>query len=87
MRINPETLARSSARHPWRVIVVWVLVTAGLAKSNGDARRTIGEGGAYVNNRRVEDPDYVPGDADVLAGGWLVLRRGKKTIAGVEITD
>src|SRR3712207_2566926 len=34
MRITPETLARSSARHPWRVIVVWVLVTAGLATAS-----------------------------------------------------
>jgi RND superfamily putative drug exporter len=30
MRINPESLAGASARHPWRVIVVWVLVVAGL---------------------------------------------------------
>jgi RND superfamily putative drug exporter len=34
MRTNPETLARASARHPWRVIVVWVLVTAGLATAS-----------------------------------------------------
>ncbi len=29
MRLNPESLARSSSRHPWRVIVVWVLVVVG----------------------------------------------------------
>ncbi len=33
----------------------------GLAKSKGDARRTVAEGGAYVNNVRVEDPEHVPG--------------------------
>jgi tyrosyl-tRNA synthetase len=62
-----------------------LLVETGLVKSKGEARRTIGEGGAYLNNVRVTDPDLVPGEQDVLAGGWLVLRRGKKNLAGVEI--
>ena len=30
MRLNPESLARSSSRHPWRVIVVWVLLVVGM---------------------------------------------------------
>ncbi len=64
--------------------VVDLLVTSGLASSKGEARRTVTEGGAYVNNVRVTEPDHVPGDADLLAGSWLVLRRGKKRIAGVE---
>jgi tyrosyl-tRNA synthetase len=58
---------------------------AGLASSRGEARRTIAEGGAYINNVRVTDADgAVPEDA-LLHGRWLVLRRGKKTIAGVEL--
>lgn len=61
-----------------------LLVQAGLANSNGEARRTIGEGGAYVNNERITDPQYVPGPDDLLDGTWLVLRRGKKDYAGVE---
>ena len=65
--------------------IVALLVAAGLAKSNGDARRTVNEGGAYLNNTRVEDPEFVPGESDLIGGSWLVLRRGKKTIAGVEI--
>nr|WP_283095590.1 tyrosine--tRNA ligase [Nocardioides alcanivorans] len=64
--------------------IVTLLVLAGLAKSNGDARRTIKEGGAYLNNQRVEDADYVPTDADFVAGNWLVLRKGKKNFAGVQ---
>ncbi|WP_110205826.1 tyrosine--tRNA ligase [Nocardioides daejeonensis] len=64
--------------------IVALLVLAGLAKSNGDARRTIKEGGAYLNNQRVEDPEYVPTDADFVAGDWLVLRKGKKNFAGVQ---
>jgi tyrosyl-tRNA synthetase len=62
-----------------------LLVDTGLVKSRGEARRTINEGGAYLNNERVTDPDLVPGDDHLLAGGWLVLRRGKKHLAGVEI--
>jgi tyrosyl-tRNA synthetase len=65
--------------------IVELMVAAGLAKSNGDARRTISEGGAYLNNARVEDPEFVPGEADLIGGSWLVLRRGKKTLAGVEV--
>ncbi len=63
-----------------------LLVETGLAKSRGDARRTITEGGAYLNNQRVEDPELVPSASDLVGGSWLVLRRGKKTFAGVEVT-
>jgi tyrosyl-tRNA synthetase len=65
--------------------VVDLLVLAGLSKSKGEARRTVSEGGAYVNNARVEDPDHTPSEADLLAGSWLVLRRGKKNLAGIEV--
>ncbi|MFW6772638.1 tyrosine--tRNA ligase [Nocardioides sp. CPCC 205120] len=68
-----------------RLGVVDLLVEAGLAKSKGEARRTISEGGAYLNNERVTDPDLVPGPDDALDGGWLVLRRGKKNLAGVQL--
>jgi tyrosyl-tRNA synthetase len=64
---------------------VELLVQTGLAKSKGEARRTISEGGAYLNNERVTDPELVPGIEDAVAGAWLVLRRGKKHLAGVEI--
>ena len=59
--------------------------TPGWSKSKGEARRTVAEGGAYLNNERVADPDHVPADADLLGGVWLVLRRGKKNLAGVEV--
>ncbi|WP_234412402.1 tyrosine--tRNA ligase [Nocardioides sediminis] len=65
--------------------VVDLFVDTGLAKSKGDARRTVSEGGAYLNNERVEDPELVPGDGDLLGGEWLVLRRGKKKFAGVQV--
>jgi tyrosyl-tRNA synthetase len=65
--------------------LVDLLVLSGLARSKGEARRTVGEGGAYLNNERIEEPDYVPTDADLVGGSWLVLRRGKKRFAGVEL--
>jgi len=58
---------------------------AGLASSLGEARRTVAEGGAYINNERVTAADEgVSADA-LLHGRWLVLRRGKRTVAGVEL--
>jgi tyrosyl-tRNA synthetase len=59
---------------------------SGLVASMNEARRAIAEGGAYINNSRVADPDQVVGPDDLLHGRWLVLRRGKRTIAGVELT-
>lgn len=53
--------------------------------SRSAARRTIAEGGAYLNNRRINDPDAVPAESDLVHGRWLVLRRGKRRIAGVEV--
>jgi tyrosyl-tRNA synthetase len=51
--------------------------------SLSEARRTVKEGGAYLDNVRVADADAVPDDEAWLPGGWLVLRRGRKTVAGV----
>jgi tyrosyl-tRNA synthetase len=62
-----------------------LLLLSGLSASKGEARRTISEGGAYLNNERVNDPALVPGTEDLIAGSWLVLRRGKKNLAGVEV--
>lgn len=59
-----------------------LLVESGLEKSKGAARRTVGEGGAYVNNQRIEDIEWSPSADDLLHGSWLVLRKGKKRFAG-----
>jgi tyrosyl-tRNA synthetase len=60
-----------------------LLQQTGLVSSLSEARRTVKEGGAYLNNERVADGDAVPGEDAWLPGGWLVLRRGKRSIAGV----
>ncbi|OBC05868.1 tyrosine--tRNA ligase [Mycobacterium sp. 852013-50091_SCH5140682] len=61
-----------------------LLVASGLAASKGAARRNVAEGGVYVNNIRIESDEWVPQAADFLHDRWLVLRRGKRNIAGVE---
>jgi tyrosyl-tRNA synthetase len=56
----------------------------GLVSSLSEARRTVREGGAYLNNERIADGEVSPDEADWLPGGWLVLRRGKRAVAGVQ---
>ena len=65
--------------------IVELLVDTGLVASKGAARRTVGEGGAYVNNTKVGDEEWRPSEGDLLHGRWLVIRRGKRHTAGVEI--
>jgi tyrosyl-tRNA synthetase len=67
--------------------VLDLLVSSGLSESRGQARRVLGEGGAYVNNRRVTDPAAVPDRTDLLGGRWLLLRRGKRNLAVAEISE
>lgn len=61
--------------------IVDALVAAGLAKSKGDARRTVEQGGAYVNNRKVEGLDRALSPADLASETVIVLRSGKKRYA------
>ncbi len=59
--------------------VVDLMVAGGVAKSKGEARRSVQEGGIYLNNRRVTDAVAQAGLADVIEGRFLVLRKGKKS--------
>lgn len=63
-----------------------LLVGTGLARSRSDARRMIGEGGAYLNNTRISDPELVPRQDALLHGRWLILRRGKRNVAVAEVS-
>lgn len=60
-------------------------VAAGLVDSRSAARRAVTEGGAYLNNVKVEDPDMALTPDERIAGKYVVLRRGRKTIGGAEI--
>jgi len=77
--VPSRTLARS--RLDTGLPVVDAFTEAGLAKSKGEARRTIAQGGAYVNNRRVESADVLLTAADLAGDTTVVLRAGKKTYA------
>ncbi len=78
-------LPRATVRIAERPTVVDLLVVTGLAESRGAARRTVAEGGAYVNNSKIADERWVPGDGDLLDGRWLVVRRGKRNLAGARV--
>jgi tyrosyl-tRNA synthetase len=64
-----------------------LLKEAGLAGGLNEARRTVAEGGAYVNNERATDADEPVSASALLHGRYLVLRRGKRNVAGVEVAD
>ena len=64
-----------------------LLAETGIVLSKSEARRAIAGGGAYLNNVKVPDADFAPQASDLLYGRFLVLRRGKRTIAGVQVGE
>jgi tyrosyl-tRNA synthetase len=64
--------------------VVQLLLDTGLASSLGESRRALEQGGVYLNNVKVEDAGLTL-EGNTLPGGMAVLRRGKKTLAGIFI--
>ncbi|MDQ1607062.1 MAG: tyrosyl-tRNA synthetase [Microbacteriaceae bacterium] len=85
--LDPETLQAAlrelpNTTTPPTTTVVQLLVDTGLSGSLGDARRALEQGGVYVNNVTVTDAAMTLETA-TLPGGVAVLRRGKKTLAGV----
>ncbi|MDX2815513.1 tyrosine--tRNA ligase [Streptomyces sp. NPDC006207] len=88
--LDERTLAAALGELPHAKVaelasVADLFAEVGLVASKSAARRTIKEGGAYVNNVKIGDEDATPEAADLLHGRWLVLRRGKKSLAAVEI--
>jgi tyrosyl-tRNA synthetase len=65
----------------------WVdlLAATGVVDSKSAARRIVKEGGAYLNNQKVESEDFTPSKADLLHGKYLLLRKGKRDLAAVEV--
>ncbi|WP_327314131.1 tyrosine--tRNA ligase [Streptomyces sp. NBC_01235] len=89
--LDERTLAAALSEVPHTQVVepglvVDLFAEVGLVASKSAARRTVKEGGAYVNNVKVTAEDAVPVKEDLLHGRWLVLRRGKKNLAAVEVT-
>jgi len=94
--LDERTLAAALAEVPLVTVkpapsglptVVDLLTATGIAASKSAARRAIAEGGAYLNNQRVLTEEAEPGLSDLLHGRFLVVRRGKRTVAGVEIVS
>jgi tyrosyl-tRNA synthetase len=81
-REQPPLVVDSLAELP---TVADLMAEASLVPSKSAARRVIAEGGAYLNNRKVTESDARPTQADLLHGRFLVLRRGKRTVAGVSV--
>jgi tyrosyl-tRNA synthetase len=84
--LDGATLRDAAAELPRGAVEVGMplvdaLVAVGLADSRNAARRTLGEGGASVNGEKVTDPERGIVAEDVLAGGVVVLRRGRKNLA------
>jgi len=90
--LDERTLASCMAQAPTGEVrleqqptIVDLLVAAGLVGSRGAARRAVNEGGAYVNNVKITEEAWRPAVTDLLPGGWLVLRRGRRSTAGVRV--
>jgi tyrosyl-tRNA synthetase len=62
-----------------------LMAATGIVASKSAARRAIAGGGAYLNNVRVTAQDAVPPVGDLLHGRFMVIRRGKRTVCGVEV--
>ncbi|PYY46999.1 tyrosine--tRNA ligase [Curtobacterium sp. MCBD17_023] len=88
--LDADTLRAAIAELPGTVSlggdadVARALVETGLVKSLGEARRAVDQGGVHVNNERAEDAAATLASL-AMPGGVLVLRRGKKTLAGVTL--
>ncbi|MCX5436449.1 MULTISPECIES: tyrosine--tRNA ligase [unclassified Streptomyces] len=90
--LDEATLAAALSELPHAKVdalgpVVDLLAEVGLVASKSAARRTVKEGGAYVNNVKVAAEDAVPAADELLHGRWLVLRRGKKNLAAIEVVS
>ncbi|MBG6215020.1 MAG: tyrosine--tRNA ligase [Cryobacterium sp.] len=85
--LDPDTLEAALRELPHtttapHATVLQLLVDTELSKSLGDARRAVQQGGVYLNNEKVTSVDLTI-EGSVLPGGVAVLRRGKKTLAGI----
>ncbi|MGV3246157.1 tyrosine--tRNA ligase [Rothia sp. 11254D007CT] len=91
--LDEATLKAATAELPHAVLstdqldMVTVLTETGLSASKSEARRTLKEGGAAINNIKVQGEDAALTDSDLLLGKYAVVRRGKKNMAVVEVAQ
>lgn len=89
--LDEATLIAATAELPHAVLgrdqldMITVLTETGLSASKSEARRTLKEGGAAINNVKVQGEDAALAESDLLLGKYAVVRRGKKNMAVVEV--
>ncbi|CAB4719897.1 unannotated protein [freshwater metagenome] len=91
--LDEETLASALAELPRTIIAkdqeipTWVdlLAATGVVDSKSAARRVVKDGGAYLNNEKIQSEDFAPTKEAFLCGKYAVLRKGKRDLAAVEL--
>ena len=91
--LDQETLAAALSQLPNAKISAkeryptWVdlICATGVVDSKSAARRIVKEGGAYLNNEKISGEDFAPTSKDLVHGKYLILRKGKRDLASVEI--
>ncbi|MFM8897864.1 MAG: tyrosine--tRNA ligase [Actinomycetota bacterium] len=93
--LDVDTLESALSELPRTTIVkgsempTWVdlMTAAGVVDSKSAARRVVKEGGAYINNEKISGEDFVPTTDHLLHGRFIVLRKGKRDLAAVEVVS
>jgi len=75
------TIAKGDAFPTW----VDLLAATGVVDSKSAARRIVKEGGAYLNNQKISGEEFAPSESDLIHSRFLLLRKGKRDLAAVEI--
>ena len=91
--LDEKTLASALSQLPKTTIAAgsvfptWVdlLAATGVVESKSAARRIVKEGGAYLNNAKVTAEEFIPTHENLLFGRFLLLRKGKRDLAAVEV--
>ena len=91
--LDEKTLASALSQLPKTTIAagsvfptsVDLLAATGVVESKSAARRIVKEGGAYLNNAKVTAEEFIPTHENLLFGRFLLLRKGKRDLAAVEV--
>jgi tyrosyl-tRNA synthetase len=91
--LNEKTLESALSQLPRTTIdkdsdfPTWVdlIAATGVVDSKSAARRIVREGGAYLNNQKISAEDFAPAKSDLIHGRFLLLRKGKRELAAVEV--
>jgi len=91
--LDEKTLAAALSQLPkvsiknGEAFPTWVdlLASTGVVDSKSAARRIVKENGAYLNNEKITGEDFAPTEDHLIHGRFLVLRKGKRDLASVEV--